>query len=112
MTSVDSLLGLIIYTEGLKKELRNSWLSNGRRESVADHSWRMAMMAIVLIPRTKLDLNIEKVLKMAIIHDLAEIETGDIPTIHQTSEVIAQKSKDEDRAFLKISSMLEDMVTD
>jgi putative hydrolase of HD superfamily len=92
-------LKLISYVEGLKRELRNSWLSDGRQESVAEHSWRMVMMAMILAPQTKLKLDMEKVLKMAAIHDLAEIEVGDIPTIHQTNDVVRQKALDEQAAI-------------
>ena len=104
---IDATLQFITYLEGLKRERRNSWLSNGERESVSDHSWRMVMMAMILAPKTSLDLNMERVLKMAAIHDLAEIETGDIPTIHQTQEVVNQKNKDELAAFTKMRSMLD-----
>jgi putative hydrolases of HD superfamily len=104
---IGATLQFITYLEGLKRERRNSWLSNGERESVSDHSWRMVMMAMILAPKTSLDLNIERVLKMAAIHDLAEIETGDIPTIHQTQEVVNQKNKDELAAFTKMRSMLD-----
>jgi len=104
---IGATLQFITYLEGLKRERRNSWLSNGERESVSDHSWRMVMMAMILAPKTSLDLNMERVLKMAAIHDLAEIETGDIPTIHQTQEVVNQKNKDELAAFTKMRAMLD-----
>jgi len=46
-------------------------------ESVADHSWRTALIAYVLAKRLKLDDS--KAVKMALVHDLAEVKTGDIP---------------------------------
>lgn len=95
-------LQFVLYIEGLKRELRNSWLSDGRQESVAEHSWRMVMMAIVLAPQVNLKLDMEKVLKMAAVHDLAEIEAGDIPTIHQTDDVVRQKASNEQAAIERI----------
>ena len=63
----------------MKRELRHSWLSNGRRESVAEHTWRMAMMAIVLIPQLDEQINLERLLEMILIHDLPEVYVGDRP---------------------------------
>jgi putative hydrolase of HD superfamily len=106
MESVDELLTFIYYCEGLKRELRNSWLSNSRQESVADHSWRAAVLAAVLSAHVHLDLNLEKVVKMILVHDLGEVETGDIPTIQQTESVTIQKSVAERAAFSKMRQML------
>ena len=54
-----TILNFIEYAEGLKRELRHSWLSDGRREDVAGHTWRMALMGIIIAPKTRLKLNIE-----------------------------------------------------
>lgn len=62
----------------------------------------MVLMAMALAPQTNLNLDMEKVLKMAAVHDLAEIEAGDIPTIYQTDTVIRQKQQDEQAAMDKI----------
>lgn len=74
------VLEFVHYVEGLKDELRHNWTSEDRHESVAEHSWRMAMMAIVFAPKLEKKLDMEKVLKMVVVHDLAEIEVGDIPS--------------------------------
>jgi putative hydrolase of HD superfamily len=64
--------------ETLKNLKRSGWVRFRikRPESVADHSFRLAMMAMVLAP--KLGLNVEKCIRMALLHDLSEIRTGDI----------------------------------
>lgn len=75
-----SLLGIIYFlheSEGLKRELRHSWLSDGRRESVAEHTWRMALIAIVLYKEVDKNIDIGHVLKMIIVHDLGEVYAGD-----------------------------------
>jgi putative hydrolase of HD superfamily len=68
-------LNFLHASEGLKDELRHSYTSKSRQESVADHSWRMALMAIVLEPSEGVD--VLKCLKMAIVHDLPEALAGD-----------------------------------
>lgn len=98
LDSVQDTLAFITYSEGLKRELRNAWLSDGRQESVAEHSWRTAFMVMVLVPKLGIPIDIAKALKMALIHDLVEIEAGDIPSIHQSDTVLAQKQKDEQAA--------------
>lgn len=67
------ILSFLYKAEGLKTRLRHSWLSNGRRESVAEHTWRMALMAILLSPYLRAKVNLYKVLKMILIHDLTEV---------------------------------------
>ncbi|MBI3577323.1 HD domain-containing protein [Candidatus Gottesmanbacteria bacterium] len=74
---IEKLLAFINQTEGLKRELRHSWLSNGRRESVAEHTWRMAIMALVLAPHLKKKPDMVTLLKMILIHDLPEVYAGD-----------------------------------
>jgi putative hydrolases of HD superfamily len=61
----------------LKEIARAGWVRAGipEAESVADHSWGMALLALVLCPD---DLDRERVLALAIVHDLAEVRVGDI----------------------------------
>ena len=73
------LLSILHIAEGLKCNTRHSATSSGRRESVAEHSWRLALMAMLLEDEyPQLDMN--KVIKMCLIHDLGEAFTGDIAT--------------------------------
>jgi len=103
-------IDFIEYLEGLKLELRHTWLSNDRRESVAEHSWRMSVMALIIAPKTKLALNMEKILKMTAIHDIAEIETGDVPaSVHLIDEKIANKKAiDEIHAMEIVRKLMND----
>ena len=76
-------LSILSVAEKLKCNTRHSDTSTGRRESVAEHSWRLALMAMLLEDEfPKLDMN--KVVKMCLIHDLGEAFTGDIPTFLKT----------------------------
>ncbi len=67
----------------LKSNTRHCYIAEGRRESVADHSWRLSLMA-VLLERELEGIDMCKVIKMCIIHDLGEAVTGDIPTFVKT----------------------------
>jgi putative hydrolases of HD superfamily len=73
------LLDFIRLCEGIKTELRHSWLSSGRRESVAEHSWLMAMLAMLTYRELERPVDILRTLQMVIIHDLVEAICGDVP---------------------------------
>ena len=62
---------------GLKEVRRSGWVREGHpdAESVADHSWSVSLLAVLLCPP---ELDREKLLIMAILHDLAEVRVGDI----------------------------------
>ena len=73
------LLDALHVAERLKDATRHCYTSGGRHESVAEHSWRMTLMAYFVSDEfPELDMN--KVIKMCLIHDLGEAFTGDIPT--------------------------------
>lgn len=71
------IIDFLHEAERLKTLLRHSWLSSGRRESVAEHSWRMALMAMLINPHLQEPVDLAKVLKMTVIHDLVEIHYKD-----------------------------------
>lgn len=90
----EELLSILSVAERLKCNTRHSDTSNGRRESVAEHSWRIALMAMLLEDEFP-DTDINKVIKMCLIHDLGEAFTGDIATFRKTEE----DSKIEDQLY-------------
>jgi len=99
--------------EKLKCETRHSWLSSGRHESVAEHSWRLSLMAILFAPYLSKPVDLEKCLKMAILHDLAEAEVGDIPIFEtQTLEAKKRKQDLEQAAMIQICNALKDKIGD
>ncbi len=74
----------ILHTaEKLKDTPRHCTTSNGRTESVAEHSWRVSLMAL-LLRREFPDVDMDKVVDMCLIHDLGECFTGDIPSFVKT----------------------------
>lgn len=104
-TAADKVLGFLPLAERLKRELRHSWLSDGRRESVAEHTWFIALMALLTHRRLEEPVNLERVLSMAIVHDLAEVEVGDIPYF-ETGDRKARKAELELAAIERIATML------
>ena len=78
-----TLLNALAVAERLKGTTRHCYTSNGRRESVAEHSWMMTLMAFFLQEEfPEADMN--KVIRMCIIHDLGEAFTGDIPSFEKS----------------------------
>src|SRR5215475_5832624 len=75
---IASILKVLTLAERLKFELRHSFTSNGRQESVAEHCWRMSLMAVLIEPLLTKKVNTARLLKMIIIHDLVEAEAGDV----------------------------------
>lgn len=71
----------IVEIDKLKKIFRqNVVIGTTRDENDAEHSWHLAIMAILLSEYSvKKDIDILKVVKMAIVHDLVEIDAGDTP---------------------------------
>lgn len=79
------LLKILNVAEKLKCNTRHCYTSSGRHESVAEHCWRTALMAMLLETEfPQADMN--KVIKMILIHDLGEAFTGDIPCFNKTSK--------------------------
>lgn len=71
-------LQFIVEIDQLKHVLRQTLLMNGsRRENDAEHSWHLGMMTIVLAEYAPDGVDLSKVLKMVLIHDLVEIDAGD-----------------------------------
>lgn len=102
-------LAFLKIAEGLKIELRHSWLSNRRQESVAEHSWRLALMVMRYADKLDQPIDIQKGLQYAIIHDLPEAIVGDIPIFE--CQTIASKEKKlqlEHHAMQQIKTLLND----
>lgn len=78
-----TLIDALAVAGRLKDATRHCDTAGGRRESVAEHSWRLALAAYFVSDEFP-EANLEKLLKMCLIHDLGEAFTGDIPTFEKT----------------------------
>ncbi len=87
------ILDFLRRTESLKSTLRTSWMRSGRRESTAEHSWRLSLFTM-LICNFFPELDPLKMIKMSIVHDLGEAINGDIPAPEQTAGKADQEKKD------------------
>lgn len=79
------LIEIMSVLEKLKCNTRHSWTSSGRHESVAEHSWRLSMLAFFVKDEFPA-ADISKVILMCICHDIGEAFTGDIPAFVKTKE--------------------------
>ncbi len=75
-------LNILHVAERLKDIPRHCTTSKRRVESVAEHSWRVSLMALLLKNEFP-DVDVDKVVSMCLIHDLGECFTGDIPTFQK-----------------------------
>ena len=89
------LLSVLNVAEKLKCTLRHCHTSTGRQESVAEHSWRIALMAMLLKPEFP-EVDTDRVIRMCLIHDLGEAFTGDIPAFDKTEADIAREDAEFD----------------
>ena len=78
--------------EHMKDNTRHSWTSGGRHESVAEHSWRTALMALMVKDEFP-EADIDRVIRMCLLHDIGEAVTGDIPTFDKTDADEAEERR-------------------
>lgn len=81
-TEIEGVLDFLRAAEALKNTHRSAWTSGGQPESVAEHTWRLCLMALVLRDGFP-EVDFARLVQICIIHDLGEAIGGDIPAIHQ-----------------------------
>ena len=100
--SIKALLEFSHFSEGLKNELRNGYTSQNKKESVAEHTWRVSLMVLLLAQSLDQKISTEKALKIAIVHDLAELLTGDEPCfLFEDNEIDKREKSQKELAAMK-----------
>lgn len=103
---LDRQFAFLNEADGLKSVLRATTLVDGSRpENSGEHSWHLALYAMVLADHAPADVAIDRVIRMLILHDLVEIDVGDVPihsangAAHASAETVAAEQRAADRIF-------------
>lgn len=103
-----TLIDTLAVAGRLKDTTRHCYTPGGRHESVAEHSWRITLMAYWISDEFP-EANLEKLLKMCLIHDLGEAFTGDIPSFEKTE---VNEEREAELLFKWMKSLPEPFVTE
>jgi putative hydrolase of HD superfamily len=100
-------LEFVLAIDRLKNVLRVSRLTDGsRRENSAEHSWHVAMMAMVLHEHAPADVDVLHVIRLLLVHDIVEIDAGDTYCYDERGYV--DKLERERNAAIRLFGMLPD----
>jgi putative hydrolase of HD superfamily len=100
---LDGVLAFLRDAERLKTVTRSGWTSEGQRESVAEHTWRLCLMAMLLYGGAP-DVDLARLLRMCLVHDLGEALGGDVPAPEQ--QAAAPKAGQERADLLRLTAPL------
>ena len=92
MEPLDRQVGFLLEADRLKTVLRQSTLTDrSRRENSAEHSWHLALMALVLAEHAPPGTDLSRVMAMVVVHDLVEIDAGDLSVYAPEAEQARQR---------------------
>lgn len=107
MSRIDAQLAFLTEADKLKSVLRGTTLCDGsRRENSGEHSWHIALYALVMAEHAHRPINVDRVIKMLLVHDIVEIDAGDNP-IHGDHDP-AEQDQIEQTAADRIFGLLPD----
>ena len=102
---LETQLGFILEVEQLKQIFRQTLLpGDKRRENDAEHSWHLSLMAILLVEHASAEVDLLRVLKMLLIHDVVEIDAGDTFVYDQAA--LEDKDEREQKAADRLFGLL------
>ena len=105
MTRLEKQISFIVEIDKVKNIFRQTLLADGnRKENDAEHSWHIALMAILLKEYAEEEVDVLKVMTMVLLHDLVEIDAGD--TYAYDTVAAASKREREVKAADRIFGML------
>jgi putative hydrolase of HD superfamily len=98
-------LRFVLEADSLKSVLRRNSITDGsRRENSGEHSWHLALMALVMAPHSGEPVDVGRVVEMLLVHDLVEIDAGD--TFVYDTEAREAKEELEQRAADRLFAMI------
>ncbi|MGH3442493.1 MAG: HD domain-containing protein [Nitriliruptorales bacterium] len=107
MTRLDEQIAFLLEADRLKGVLRRSKLADAsRRENSAEHSWHLALFAAILVEHAAEEVDLLRVMRMLIVHDLVEIDAGD--TFAYDAEATLTKAQRERDAADRLFALLPD----
>ncbi len=107
LPSLNQQFAFLREIDQLKNVIRKSPLLDGsRKENSAEHSWHLAMYALVLHEYAVESVNLERVIQMLLIHDIVEVDVGDMPIHDATSG--ASQTELEGIAATRLFGMIQD----
>lgn len=107
MSRIDQQLSFLIEADKLKSVERGTTLhDNSRRENSGEHSWHIALYALVMAEHAARPVNVNRVIKMLLLHDLVEIDAGDMPIHSATAQDTATQNAIEQVAADRIFGLL------
>lgn len=99
---LDAQMAFLMEADKLKQIIRGTTLADGARyENSGEHSWHIALYALVLGPDAPADVSVDRVIRMLLLHDLVEIDAGDAPIFgdHDPAEMAAKEQTAATRIF-------------
>ncbi len=105
MDRLQKQMEFIVEVDKVKKIMRQTYLSDAsRKEDDAEHSWHLALMAVLLKEYSNEEVDLTKVIPMVLIHDLVEIDAGD--TYAYSGESVAVTEARERKAAERVFGIL------
>ena len=88
-------IDFLIEVDKVKRIIRQTYVTDGsRKENDAEHSWHLAVAAVLLAEHAAEPVDVARVVKMVLIHDLVEIDAGDV-SVYDRAARQAQKAKEQ-----------------
>ena len=109
---LDRQLAFLVEADRLKRIERASWITGRhRRENSAEHSWHLTLFALTLADHAPDGVQLDRVIRMLILHDIVEIDAGDAP-IHGSVDAEAMAAKEEAAANRLFGLLPEDQAAE
>lgn len=110
--NLEKIFDFLHKIEKLKSTLRYNKTTSGRKETTAEHSWRLALITFIIADELKLNIDVNRTIKIALVHDLAEALTGDINAILIAEGKFSkdEKEKQASEAIMNLQKTLPEVI--